>query len=310
MGVGAGIGIGDATANSTSDNTNNNGNNNSNSSSNSSNNSNTNTNTNNVNTNVNANVSASATSDGKQDDDFIDLDDVNVGLGGVMMFSRDGDISFDPGDDVSFSDVLNGAFAGAGNGHSATIINQTGDMKDNDYLGSATVQNNGYFGNKGDAKGGYAKSDEGIDAGGDGGHAGDSVALGGFGAKGGDADTGNAKAGDAKGGGVAVSVPIVVGSADAKSDGGSAYGGDAVPFAVSGDAKGGDAGALGFADAKGGDGGSGGNGGRGGDSTAVPVALALMDDAEAGSDNGASWGGNKSDDNVAVAIPIAANGDT
>ncbi|TIQ87260.1 MAG: hypothetical protein E5X44_25005 [Mesorhizobium sp.] len=194
VGVGAGIGIGDATANSTSNNTNNNNNSNtsSNTNNNNSNNNNSNTNTNNVNTNVNASVSAHASSDGKSDDDFADLDDVNVGLGGVMMFSRDGDISFDPGDDISFSDVLNGAFAGAGNGHSATIINQTGDMKDNDYLGSATVKNDGYFGNKGDAKGGYAKSDEGIDAGGDGGHAGDSVAFGGFGAKGGDADTGSA----------------------------------------------------------------------------------------------------------------------
>ncbi|TIL37886.1 MAG: hypothetical protein E5Y82_16005, partial [Mesorhizobium sp.] len=243
MGIGAGIGIGDAdaTANSTSNNNNNNSNSSSNNNSNNSNNNNSNTNTNNVNTDVKASVSAHASSDGKSDDDFADLDHVAVGLGGVMMFSRDGDISFDPGDDVSFSDVLNGAFAGAGNGHSATIINQTGDMKDNDYLGSATVKNDGYFGNKGDAKGGYAKSEEGIDAGGDGGHAGDSVAFGGFGAKGGDADSGNAKAGDAKGGGVAVSVPIVVGSADAKSDGGNAHGGDAVPIAVSGDAKGGDA---------------------------------------------------------------------
>ncbi|RWQ40016.1 MAG: hypothetical protein EOS82_32190, partial [Mesorhizobium sp.] len=206
-----------------------------------------------------------------------------------MMFSRDGDISFDPGDDVSFSDVLNGAFAGAGNGHSATIINQTGDMKDNDYLGSATVKNDGYFGNKGDAKGGYAKSEEGIDAGGDGGHAGDSVAFGGFGAKGGDADSGDAKAGDAKGGGVAVSVPIVVGSADAKSDGGNANGGDAVPIAVSGDAKGGDANGVavgaglggdgkgGYGDSGEADGGDSGDakGGDGGDGVGLGLGLGL-----------------------------------
>ena len=57
------------------------------------------------------------------------------------LFINSGTLDFNPGDDVIFENVFNGAFSGDG-GDTAFAINQVADIMDNDTL-SNVQQNNG-----------------------------------------------------------------------------------------------------------------------------------------------------------------------
>ncbi|MBB4653091.1 flagellar biosynthesis GTPase FlhF, partial [Aminobacter niigataensis] len=148
--------------------------------------------------------------DYKEDNDFADIDTGGGDIKGDVLFSKDGDVTYDPGDDINFKDILNGSMGANSN---AFLINQTADMVDNDKLEEATVKNDGDFKQEFDNKGGHASAGDGIDAGGGG-------ASGGK-ADGGSADGGNS--GDAKGG---------------EADGGKGEGGLALSAALGGDSKG------------------------------------------------------------------------
>ncbi|TGT02602.1 hypothetical protein EN856_36740, partial [Mesorhizobium sp. M8A.F.Ca.ET.213.01.1.1] len=103
-------------------------------------------------------------------------------------------------DDVTFKDILNNSMTGAGT-NTASIINQTLNMYDNDKLDNATVKNDADFKLDLNAKGGNSEAGDGISAGGGGGSGGDDAkANGGEGGNGGDAKSGDVEAGDGKGG--------------------------------------------------------------------------------------------------------------
>src|SRR5690606_33358350 len=117
------------------------------------------------------------------DNDFADVDIYGGGSVDQLFINRDGVISYDPGDDVSFEDILNGSLNGSGN--NAFVFNQVNDLVDNDTLSDPQVHNNGNFQQQGSASGGFAKTGDGINAGGGGGDGGgDANADGGSGGRG------------------------------------------------------------------------------------------------------------------------------
>ncbi|TIM67049.1 MAG: hypothetical protein E5Y52_12690, partial [Mesorhizobium sp.] len=64
---------------------------------------------------------------GNSDDDFADIyanDDMKID---TMINNKDGNVTYDPGDDVTFKDILNNSMTGAGT-NTASIINQTLNM--------------------------------------------------------------------------------------------------------------------------------------------------------------------------------------
>ncbi|MEM6461937.1 MAG: hypothetical protein AAF724_08480 [Pseudomonadota bacterium] len=106
----------------------------------------------------------------KSDNDHIDVDVNDHAKVDTLLVSKTGDVDYNPGDDVSFEDILNGALTGAGN-DTGMVFSQNGVINDDDYLKDPDVTNMGKGGFKisGDAKGGDAYADDGIDAGGGGG---------------------------------------------------------------------------------------------------------------------------------------------
>ncbi|RUW19682.1 hypothetical protein EOA34_29045, partial [Mesorhizobium sp. M4B.F.Ca.ET.013.02.1.1] len=61
---------------------------------------------------------------GNSDDDFADIyanGDMKID---TMINNKDGNVTYDPGDDVTFKDILNNSMTGAGT-NTASIINQT-----------------------------------------------------------------------------------------------------------------------------------------------------------------------------------------
>lgn len=116
-----------------------------------------------------------------RDDDFIDIDmEGSAEMGDVLGVNGD----YDPGNDLSMTDVLNDLTFGDGNSN-AFNIGQSNNLVDNDTLNNPTVANNDSFEQNGDARGGTARAEEGINA----------ASVGGEG--GGDADV---NGGDATGG--------------------------------------------------------------------------------------------------------------
>ncbi len=81
---------------------------------------------------------------GNSDDDFADIGKNNTGdfKDNTIINNKDGNVSYDPGDDVTFKDILNNSMNGAGP-NSSSIVNQVANMYDNDKLDNATVSNNG-----------------------------------------------------------------------------------------------------------------------------------------------------------------------
>ena len=168
------------------------------------------------------------------DDDQIDID-IKDSAVKTMLVNHDGQLNYNPGNDISMGDVLTNNTWGEGN-DMAFVWTQNGTINDKDTLSDAYVQNSGNFEQNGDAEGGDANAKEGIQAGGGGGEGG-SYAK----ANGGDGDEG----GNAWGG---------------KGEGGDGDGGDARSYADGGFGKGGSAFSVAAALAVGGDGGEGGNG--------------------------------------------------
>ncbi|TIO80448.1 MAG: hypothetical protein E5X74_32820, partial [Mesorhizobium sp.] len=153
---------------------------------------------------------------GNSDDDFADIGKNMSGdmKDNTIINNKDGNVTYDPGDDVTFKDILNNSMTGAGN-NSASFINQVNKLDDNDKLDNATVSNTAPLNLNFNATAGEAKSGDGISAGGGGGSGGDDAkANGGEGGNGGDAKSGDVEAGDGKGG-LALSAAI---GGDSKSD--------------------------------------------------------------------------------------------
>src|SRR5690606_19730978 len=117
---------------------------------------------------------------------------------------------------VNFQDVMNDALTGAGN-DVGNAINQIANTSDDDVLENAEVSNNDAFSQTFDVSGGFAKAEEGINAGGSGGSGGSGAdASGGSAFNLGLATGGNGNGGDGTGG-----------DADSNADGGLGGGGDA-----------------------------------------------------------------------------------
>jgi hypothetical protein len=76
------------------------------------------------------------------DDDFADLDIGTATLDN--LFINSGSLEFDPGDDVNFENVFNGAFSGGG-GDTGFAISQVADIVDNDTLSNVQNNANGSF---------------------------------------------------------------------------------------------------------------------------------------------------------------------
>src|SRR5690606_34287377 len=110
-------------------------------------------------TNVNVNVSAGIdlTDYLPTDDDIVDMEIADSTI--EQMFN------------VNFQDVMNDALTGAGN-DVGNAINQIANTSDDDVLENAEVSNNDAFRQTFDVSGGFAKAEEGINAGGSGGSGG------------------------------------------------------------------------------------------------------------------------------------------
>jgi hypothetical protein len=145
--------------------------------------SNTNSNTNTTHTGVKVDVGVNLSGIKPHDDDFADIDMKDPSIGKLLV-NQDGSISYDPGNDISLQDVLNGALNGEGNDMSF-IQNQNATINDKDTLSDAHVENNSSFEQNGNVHGGDAYADEGIktDDGGNGGPA--TTGAGGAGGEGG-----------------------------------------------------------------------------------------------------------------------------
>jgi len=92
------------------------------------------------------------------DDDFADLD---IGTATMdNLFINSGSLEFDPGDDVNFENVFNGAFGG-GDGV-GFAISQVADIVDNDQLQNVQQNNGGAYFNA------YATAGDGTQANGNG----------------------------------------------------------------------------------------------------------------------------------------------
>lgn len=83
------------------------------------------------------------------DNDFADVDIYGGGSVDQLFINRDGVISYDPGDDVFFEDILNGS------GNNAFVFNQVNDLVDNDggaaWIGEVSGGNGGFDGMGGTA---------------------------------------------------------------------------------------------------------------------------------------------------------------
>ena len=106
------------------------------------------------------------------DDDFADIDLDESSVDNILM-TDDGDINFDPGNEMNLEDMLTEALNGNGN-DVGTINAQSNNLVDNDVLETATVD--GTLDNTGDSTGGTASSSDGIGVGGSSSAAGDTAA--------------------------------------------------------------------------------------------------------------------------------------
>ena len=95
-----------------------------------------------------------------EDNGFADIDMKDVELDNIFM-AEEGDISFNPGDDVNFQDILNDAF-GDGSNNSAFAINQIADLVDNDQLTDISQNNTGTFDMKWEVEGGHSRAGDGV----------------------------------------------------------------------------------------------------------------------------------------------------
>ncbi|WP_417259798.1 hypothetical protein [Celeribacter sp.] len=132
---------------------------------------NTNGNTN-TNGNSNANVNANSNSNSNTSDTTVTVD-VDLGIEGYMPNDDDfidldhasmGDYingSFDPGNEMNLSELLDHALTGAGN-DSGQIFAQSNNLVDNDTLDSPSVANNGGFTVNGTTSGGGSETGDGI----------------------------------------------------------------------------------------------------------------------------------------------------
>jgi hypothetical protein len=97
----------------------------------------------------------------------------DVRFDNIFMADDDSSIDYDPGDDVNFEDIFDGAFE-TGNNNSAFAVNQIADLVDNDSLRDVRMDNSGTYTMTWEAKGGESEAGDGIGGGGgagsDGGH--------------------------------------------------------------------------------------------------------------------------------------------
>ncbi|WP_417249261.1 hypothetical protein [Celeribacter sp.] len=114
---------------------------------------NTNSNTNTSDTTVTVDVDLGIKGIAPEDNDFIDLDHASMGdyING----------SFDPGNELNMSELLDHALTGAGN-DSGQIFGQSNNLVDNDTLNSPNVANNGGFTVNGTTSGGGSETGDGI----------------------------------------------------------------------------------------------------------------------------------------------------
>lgn len=122
---------------------------------------NTNTNTSDTTVHVDVGVGIDAL---PTDNDFADLDLSHTNFDN-MFITDTGSINFDPGNDVDFSHIFDGAFNGAGI-NTGFAINQVADLVDNDQLSHVSQDNSGSV--TLDASGGDAGAGDGIASGADG----------------------------------------------------------------------------------------------------------------------------------------------
>lgn len=114
----------------------------------------------NVHTDVSVNASVDLSGYEPTDDDFADIDLTDSSIGDVLM--AQGDVSYDPGNELNLDDVLNDALTGAGN-DVGTVNAQSNNLVDNDNIENASVD--GSLSQTNTSTGGSASSDDGIEAG-------------------------------------------------------------------------------------------------------------------------------------------------
>ena len=121
---------------------------------------------------VSVDVSADFSLDGYEptDNDFADFDFSQGASMGDAVFAQ-GNVAYDPGDDITVNDILSGALTGEGNDVGMVNV-QTANLFDNDTLSDPAVSNDGTFTQGGNATGGDAKAEEGISVGSTGGDGG------------------------------------------------------------------------------------------------------------------------------------------
>jgi len=99
------------------------------------------------------------------DDDVVDLDiDDHVEVDQLLV-SVNGDIDYNPGDDVSVEDILNNSLNGAGN-DTGVVMNNSNQVSDDDTADNTTATNKAVYNQTARADGGKASSDDGISSGG------------------------------------------------------------------------------------------------------------------------------------------------
>lgn len=104
-------------------------------------NANSNSNSNTSHTDVKVNVGVDLEGYLPTDDDFADLD-LHGNTFDNIFITESGSINFDPGNDVNFQNVLNGAFSGGGS-DTGFALSQVVDLVDNDTLSGVTQTNSG-----------------------------------------------------------------------------------------------------------------------------------------------------------------------
>ncbi|WP_305988463.1 hypothetical protein [Roseibium sp. MMSF_3544] len=101
---------------------------------------------------------------GPTDNDAFDLDMKDNAHVDEMLVGA-GDISYNPGDDVTVEDLLNEALNGKGN-DTGVVVTNTNQLEDNDVASDTYVDNDGWFHQDLKSHGGYSNADDGIAFGG------------------------------------------------------------------------------------------------------------------------------------------------
>ncbi|MCK7613033.1 hypothetical protein [Roseibium sediminicola] len=99
------------------------------------------------------------------DDDVVDLDIGDHVEVDQLLVSVNGDIDYNPGDDVSVEDILNNSLNGAGN-DTGVVMNNSNQVSDDDTAENTSATNHAVYNQTARADGGEAGSDDGISSGG------------------------------------------------------------------------------------------------------------------------------------------------